>query len=569
LNPQAEEFTSFDQGQQHTLLSGLHLDQEEEPRRGASRANSVRFDESAIQGHWAQGSRSSGDFPPPRTGSGLSSHPMTERSSSHKSDGRHSSLSHSIHSTRANSFGFDATPLLASDLASSSDVPDPPPGLFILGTVPSIIRCWLDTTFSHETLLYAAVCTGSFVSSVDVNLIRRLELDDEVSSKKNGISTIRMPVYLPEATVLQTISRSNPSTPQLPTLTAEFEVTGSLQEDSQAKKIEVIIGSNTLRAHNADVLFSRNILTLYGDDRSKLSIPLVRPENDSTFRTLHTTKKEVESRAIQKSAYVNEQVKDTNIITKVPTFEDSISGHDSGVSVDGNTRDVNDYPRSLTPSTSPLPSPSPDLAVIGSGRKSSQPNNTIRPNHSSRPSLSNLKIPDDGSRDVEPTQRKSVEFADDRLEAKLEQNEMALARSASQRSPGGGIWNSWRRDSSSGSKVDGLGNIPLTSSGYQPPGSGRGRGMKVLRPSNSKVSAHGSYSTSPGLGIDKEKEIDRHVSHVDGNKTRSGFDNGARGSSREPKAFAEPNSETTPSKKVSSSNPIGGASAFAWLSTGR
>ena len=98
--PSAEIFDDFDDEHGQNLLGSLQLDAEEEPvRRGASRANSVRFDVSAIQSsNYAQGSRSSGEFGLIRPSSGLGSHPMMERSLSHKSDGRHSSAGHSIHS---------------------------------------------------------------------------------------------------------------------------------------------------------------------------------------------------------------------------------------------------------------------------------------------------------------------------------------------------------------------------------------------------------------------------------------------------------------------------------------
>lgn len=108
-NPAAEAFKNFDQ-ESSTMLGSLHLDTDDEPRRGASRANSVRFDESAMHGHFGQGSRSSTEAFPTRTGSAFGSHPMTERSSSHRSDGRQSST----HSARASSFGFEHRPLSAT-----------------------------------------------------------------------------------------------------------------------------------------------------------------------------------------------------------------------------------------------------------------------------------------------------------------------------------------------------------------------------------------------------------------------------------------------------------------------
>src|SRR5690606_2091765 len=98
----------------------MPLENDEEPRRGASRANSVRFDESAIHGYYGQINRSSSELPL-RTGSGMGSHPLTERSSSHRSDGRQSSSGHSHHSARTYSMGLDTARLVRSGSGS------PPP----------------------------------------------------------------------------------------------------------------------------------------------------------------------------------------------------------------------------------------------------------------------------------------------------------------------------------------------------------------------------------------------------------------------------------------------------------
>ena len=74
--PTAEHFSHFD-GQSANLIGNLQLDPDEEPRRvgATSRANSVRFDETANPGHWTHASRSSLDLIP-RTGSGMGGHVM-------------------------------------------------------------------------------------------------------------------------------------------------------------------------------------------------------------------------------------------------------------------------------------------------------------------------------------------------------------------------------------------------------------------------------------------------------------------------------------------------------------
>ncbi|KAK7538625.1 uncharacterized protein J3D65DRAFT_552145 [Phyllosticta citribraziliensis] len=285
--PNSDAFSTFDD-QSSNLIGSLHLDPEEEPRRlgATSRANSVRFDESANQGHWSQASRVSMDLIP-RSGSSLGGHPMTERSYSHKSDGRQSSAAASVHSAtsgRANSLGIDTA--FPGD-ASTLDVPRIAPGLFFLGSVPAVIRCWLNTSFKHDSLLYAAVCSGSYTSSLDVKLIEKLGYEDQIFRDDEGTRRIKLDLYLPEAVPYPASSRASSPTPQLPSLKVDFRVVESDGVDSKA--IKVVLGSDLLRHHSADILFSSNSMVLFDDERNKLSVPLVRPEDESTFKSLQTS----------------------------------------------------------------------------------------------------------------------------------------------------------------------------------------------------------------------------------------------------------------------------------------
>lgn len=284
FNSPPDAFKGFDQGQHQGMTSSsVGLDGDDEPRRGASRANSVRFDESAIHGYYGQAGRSSTDLPL-RTGSGLGSHPLTERSLSHRSDGRQSSSGQSHHSARTNSLGLETSRLMGSSFSESSLIA-PPAGLFLLGPVPCIIRCWLTTNFSNDSLLYAAICSGSYVSSIGSSLIHKLGLEAEVT-KEDGQSYIKCPFYLPEASIYQS-SSSRPSSPEphLPSLTIQFMVRETIDADDS---IQIIVGSDVLRSHNADILFSQDKLTLVDDEHNRLSVPLVRPEKDSAFKSLWT-----------------------------------------------------------------------------------------------------------------------------------------------------------------------------------------------------------------------------------------------------------------------------------------
>ncbi|KAJ5626909.1 hypothetical protein N7528_004336 [Penicillium herquei] len=294
FNSPPDTFKGFDQGHQHHGMtsSAMGLDTDEEPRRGASRANSVRFDESAIHGYYGQASRSTAELPL-RTGSGMSSLPLTERSLSHRSDGRMSSSGHSHHSARTNSLGLDTTSRLMGSSFSASSPVTPPPGWFLLGPHPSIIRCWLTTEFSNETLLYAAVCSGSYVSTLATSIIHKLGLEDSVVYE-NEKKYVRLSVHLPEASIHQGSSRPGSPDPQVPALTIRFLV---YESDKSDETIGVTIGCDALRSHNADILLSKDKILMLDDERNRISIPLVRPENDSVFKSLCTASSGLENQS--------------------------------------------------------------------------------------------------------------------------------------------------------------------------------------------------------------------------------------------------------------------------------
>lgn len=502
-NPAAEAFKNFDQDQPSSMLGSLHLDTEDEPRRGAaSRANSVRFDESALHGHL-----------PIRTGSAFGSHPMTERSLSHKSDGRQSST----HSARASSFGFEARPLSAT---VAPFVPlGPPPGLFILGPVPSIIRCWLDTNFSNESLLYASVCTGSYKSVLDVNLINRLGYQDQITVDREGQKMIKLPVYLPEATIQQSSSRSSSPAPSLPTLTTSFMVQ-DLKRKTEA--IQIFLGCDVLRTRNAEVHFSYDRLTLYDDDRNKLSVPLVRPENAVLFQNLQTT---VLSDASPDSPLAS---------VSAPAGETfSPNGKAKDVRVDQSFAKVDDVSEETKTqsSTDAMPTTvAPSPSVIGEGRRRT----TTTGQGNSEPASSLLVNTD--LKDSESLTNGTTPETPTKSESST-------------------VWGSWRRDSTQGTRADPL---VIGSSGYQRPG--RGRSMKVLRPARLNTSRATSAQQQP-VGFDAAPSRFGDSGKLENNENQSpasdqrSFSGDARG----------PLSSLT--NKPRSSNPIGGASAFGWLNS--
>ncbi|GIJ88571.1 hypothetical protein Asppvi_007495 [Aspergillus pseudoviridinutans] len=416
----ADAFKAFDQGQHHGMANTMGLESEDEPRRGTSRANSVRFDESAIHGYYGQASRSTSELPL-RTGSGMGSHPLTERSLSHRSDGRQSSSGHSLHSARTNSLGLETTSRIMGSSVGGSPV-IPPPGLFLLGPVPCVIRCWLTTNFSNDSLLYAAACSGSYASTLGYPMVQKLGLEDLVTLE-DGVRFIKLPMYLPEASVHQASSRPNSPVPQLPTLTIRFLVRDVALNDHS---IQIILGSDVLRSHNADILFSQDKIIMVDDERNKISIPLVRPEDDSVFKSLCTAS---DCSRLERST--------RQAFEKGPTDVRS----DSGVGIIG---EPSRSRRSTSASTT--------------ARASTEEPDESQKTHSS------------GSHDVSPVTEAQEDPGKSTSTIEFQANEAAKPETA-------GVWSAWRRDT----KMD-----PASSGTSKP---SRGRTMKVLRPTKPSTRA--------------------------------------------------------------------------------
>ncbi|KAI1484130.1 hypothetical protein F4774DRAFT_405332 [Daldinia eschscholtzii] len=548
--PPNEIFDDFEE-QGQSLLGSLHLDAEDEPtRRGAaSRANSVRFDESALQGSsWAQNGRHSGDFGPIRPGSGLGNHNMMERSLSHKSDGRHSSAGHSVHSVhshhsmasgRGSSLGIDTTFTPAGqDDDSPIGIPEPPPSLFVLGSVPSIIRCWLTPNFAHDTLLYAVVCTGSQKSVVEFSLIKELDLTDDIHRDLDGVHRIRLPVYLTEATVSQPSSRGMSPAPQIPSLTCTFEVVGIDSPDNmEAKKnIRIFIGSETLREHCADILFSQNRMTLYSSEREKLSVPFVRPEDNGVFKHIRTMAIFPEKPKLNATAR-------PFVLGEAKSQTTSATASDRARTREGHGED----------DARALASPSSEHAsqrAVTTGASS---------------------ISESGGE----SERHYKEMGNSESGTKESQARQNDTPSDHQRrsSAAGSIWNSWRQ----GSTLNGNEQKDASLlSGYQPPG--RGRNMKVLKPTKSAASSSStrtgaSYepASTPKSIVEPRRKSQAGADSVSNSSTSTSLRWESKrtvSSSVEPKA-------TTGTREVrsvsgtprTSTNPIGSASAFSWMSS--
>ena len=537
----AELIDDFDDDDQN-LLGTLRLDAEDEPiRRGAaSRANSVRFDESALHGanFGGHGGRHSGDFGPIRPGSGLGGHQMMERSYSHKSDGRHSSTGHSVHSMhsgisgRASSLGLDTTFVIGGHEEDSPlDMPEPPPVLYILGSPPSIIRCWLTTNFTSGGLLYAVICTGSQRSTVEYSLIRELDLVNNIHRDVDGAHRVTLPVFLAEARVTQANARSGSPAPHLPSITASFEVTGMDQQESpeSQRAIRVFIGSHTLRLHGADILLSRNLMTLYGSDRDKLSIPFVRPEDDAVFKNLITANAAPNNNRIRLNAAAPEFV--TNDKSRNGSVEDAkehaISGSKSAES--GSEGLLSPTTSSAQPAKAPTPSAASESGGEGEKRPAEEPTGS-----------------------------------------EASGKERAGTAESARRESGSAIRTPWRQTAA------GLGDGGTPLSGYQP--AARPRSMKVLRPakpSGSSTRTGAAYEPAPAPRSGTEQ---RRKTPAEGGQATASWGNTKRSVSvsaltsldgRQAANGQETAGKAPPLGARTGNNPLGSASAFSWIASNK
>ena len=521
--PPGDAFEGFDD-QSTNLIGSLQLDAEDEPRRigASSRANSVRFDETANQGHWSHAPRSSIDIIP-RTGSSLSAHPMIERTYSHKSDGRQSSTGVSVHSAtsgRANSLGID-TPFSTLGQASPLDTPGLAPGLFMLGPVPSIIRCWLNSNFRHDSMVYAAVCSGSYGSFLHQGIVDRLDLGEFVRQEGNG-SKIKLPVYLPEAIARRCVSsRSSSPAPQLPTLTIDFTVvTKDHHEDEKA--IQVFIGSDILRRHNADILFSSNTIAMYDDDGGKITIPMVRPEDENVFNSLFITNSLLDTVKIGYPA-MHEEMPLEGLAQSEPL------------------RLATKSPSSAKPSPQIEPDEKQDVDVA----------------------LQDEPLPGASRQSFE--ERPPLVSINTSADAKSVDSTPAAARAGT--SPG--VWSNWRRDGGDKSAQGSTGDWTKAGSTYQR----RETGIKVLRPGKPVQRAFSTtQTTSPSPASSQSRFFD------DG-KRRSSFEGAAppeplkqtastgdaKSTASSTSASVKENGAASAGGKTRPSNPIGSASAFAWM----
>lgn len=321
-------------------------------------------------------------------------------------------------------------------------------------------------------------------------------------------------MYLPEAVPVSASSHASSPAPQLPSLTVEFTVVENHNDTTDSKAIQIFLGSDTLRAHNADILLSSNQLTLYDDDRNKLRIPLVRPEDENTFKSLYVTSGSHDRTQTQLGVEEPSPLPAKSSTQKEP----------------GDALHIGLPTRSVAAA----------VKATGSATTSGSEDGSV------------------GRRSREPRPRLGLSISS-RTEPK----------DAQESSPGGAgaragstpaIWNNWRRDTEKSGSTDwaNLGKTPAPT--YQR----RDTGIKVLKkPGARTLSTSVSQGSSPSV-TGQSRFFD------DGKRREDAPDEGE--SSAPPLKHSvsgeKPKENFSILTKTRSANPVGGASAFPWLNTG-
>lgn len=580
----ADDFNDFDEAQQQSLLAELRLDDVDVPRRGASRANSVRFDDSAIQNHWIHDSQSSNDYFGHRNSNSLGGgYPMTERSSSHKSDYKSDGRQSSIRSYGDNSSFFDGDigtpfhpPIQNFDIL---DCDAHRPSAPTSGPAPAIIRCWLDNTSSFDSLLYAVVCTGSVKSLVDFSLITRFGLQDQMIREKGGEYKISLAIYLPDATIQQP-TRGNGQT-QLPRLTVHFTVVPSRGSNHVEREVGIFLGSDILSDHMGDVLFSQSQLLLYVDDGRKMFVPFARPSVQVGFSDVCTI-------------HIGDQLSEQRLeifpqpsVCRQGQGQEPVRLGDSGIGI-GEPTTVQ------LPVSSPKPVRGRKAAVISSvslPESPAVPDETLSKDNSRRNSIHNSGGNGNKGRELGLKEGSGVGFESSN-EAGVSSNEEEIpkeSRHTSRRSRsdgGGGLWNSSRTKPNETVAGGSKGTMGVWESwrkgpvGQKDDARAPPRGMKVLRTSkSSSLSDVRVNHQSGGSGVPADQSnsnttvvAPQSFAGIDSSLSTGTLGAGEKGIFRSQRrtssaeiqySFSMGNSALIPKPK--SSNVVGGASAFHWM----
>ncbi|KAK6358308.1 hypothetical protein TWF730_007654 [Orbilia blumenaviensis] len=234
------------------------------PRRGASRANSVRFDD-AIQNHWFHDPHDSVEdnyFSNSRSASQLGGHMLSERSASSKSDGRHNSLnSHSVGFDNQSFFDADLGVPLVNSSSSHSAVSKPSK---IEWAANAQISCRLNPYADESFTAY--ISSASVDSVIDFDIVSKLNLRESLRHRDNGKLQIQLSLYFFESDILRSVSSDH----SMSKVTVEFTVLVS--EKDGICPSSIVMGNDILMARQAEISFLRQQLDIQLDDRTRAAI---------------------------------------------------------------------------------------------------------------------------------------------------------------------------------------------------------------------------------------------------------------------------------------------------------
>jgi hypothetical protein len=288
-------------------------------------------------------------------------------------------------------------------------------------------------------------------------------------------------------------------------------------------------------------------MTLYGDDRNKLSVPFVRPEDEAIFKNLRTAVIVPELKPNASLFTLTEQNLNDSPSINVPSV----------VPVDGVKAPADQHSTSNAISAWSVRTAVPVLVESESQKQV--------PGNSAKQSTANGLVSSQAPNDSE-TEETAV---DDDHQQELRPDHIAdtLPTGRDNRISPGNIWGTWRAGGfPTDSDINGE-HIPT--SGYQRPSRGA-RSMKVLKPS--KTSHRGRSSAAARTGASYEPPI-QHISGEFRRKSQAGASDSNGGLRWEAKRTASDEKKTKDSRLITnmsrSSNPVGGASAFAWMNPGK
>jgi len=487
--------------------------------------------------------------------------------SDYKSDGRQSSMRSFDNFSMAGS-EHDCT--LPSALRPRDIIECNTPSAY--DSAPVVIRCWLGMDCSYDSILFAMICTGSSKSWIDSSLVARCGFKDKIWTE-NGEERISLSLFLGSASV-PTESISSHTT--LPRLKVEFTVLKSPERPHNQKLVQIVLGSDILSAIKADVLFSKRQLTFQVRDGQKVYVDF---ELDAhSFDIFDTTPHDAHVHA-RGMLHKTDQV---HTVDEQPL--DIGNRHENGdlVEHDSVSKDNHMHTSAEQETTAPaLPSSMNEQKPTAQTILSPPRKDSIAPlarSVSSHDDIQGILHPSSSNADLPSaldttTIHRSIEKTKSTAEGIIK-GPYAAAASKALSGTGGGTWDSWRKSDANPTSLASIAaaagnasNSPksgsVTGSGGEQAQRRASRSMKVLRPSTSKTST----ATTPATPNPTQMAFPS--STVDENTKTLGPMNGL--SLNTSTKAARSSSLETPrqsghTKSRSSTNVVGGATAFKWMS---